>query len=229
MSVSTRNVASVNRTDRLHALLGELRAAAPEALPAGELATRLGVSVRTVERDVSDLRRAGLPVRTADGHGGYLLGEGVTLGPLDLTPAEAAAVLAALTPLGDGPARDALRKLHAALPASASPQEPAVRPGPAAEAEPYPRVSAVVERALLHGRVLRIEYEDRRGRVSVREVEPTVLVGGRGGHWYLVGMCRLRQDARAFRLDRVRTAEETGETAPEQSGDPLASWGSAPA
>ncbi|MFF4990334.1 helix-turn-helix transcriptional regulator [Streptosporangium saharense] len=217
----------MNRTDRLHTLLGELRAAAPEALPAGELATRLGVSVRTVERDVSDLRRAGIPVRAAaDGHGGYLLAEGTTLGPLDLTPAEAAAVVAALTPLGEGPARDALRKLHAALPASVSTQELAVRPGPAAEAEPYPRVSAVVERALLHGRVLRIEYEDRRGHVSVREVEPTVLVGGRGGHWYLVGVCGLRQDARAFRLDRVRRAEETGETASEHPADPL--WGISP-
>ncbi|MEU1735842.1 WYL domain-containing protein [Streptosporangium sp. NPDC020145] len=221
----------MNRTDRLHALLGELRAASPEALPVGELAVRLGVSARTVERDVSDLRRSGVPVRArTDGDGGYLLGEGMTLGPLGLTREEAAAVVAALSREEEGPARDALRKLEAALPAQGA-REPAVRPGTAAEAEPYPRVSAVVERALLHGRVLRIEYEDRRGRVSVREVEPTVLVGGRGGHWYLVGVCRLRQDVRAFRLDRVGRAEETGEAAPGHPADWAEGlgWGSAPA
>ncbi|MEV7013498.1 WYL domain-containing protein [Streptosporangium sp. NPDC051022] len=216
----------MNRIDRLYALVDGLRAAAPGARSVRELAAGLGVSARTVERDISALRGCGVPIRAEPGGGGgYVLDESVPPLPLGLTPAEAAAVAVVLGGSEDGPrdahARSALRKLVAAMPpvegepGEAGSGEFAGRSRAAAEPEPYPRVAKVIERSLLHRRVLRIEYEDRKGRRTLREVEPTVFVGGQGGHWYLVGMCRLRRDVRVFRLDRIRRAEETGESSPE--------------
>ncbi|GAA4219877.1 putative DNA-binding transcriptional regulator YafY [Streptosporangium album] len=212
----------MDRTDRLYALAEELRAISPRFRSARELAARFEVSVRTVERDISALQRSGVPIYAEPGRRGcYVLDRSMSLPPLNFTPAEAVAVATALERSGNDPlalhAHSALRKLTAALSPSkgTGEGEPLAPARAAAEPEPYPRVSRVIELALLHRRVLRIEYEDRKGRTTTREVEPAIFVGGRGGHWYLVGLCRLRQDARIFRLDRVRWAEETAEVSPE--------------
>ncbi|WP_344969531.1 helix-turn-helix transcriptional regulator [Streptosporangium fragile] len=212
----------MNRTDRLYAIVEELRAVAPRCKSARELAARFEVSPRTVERDISALQQSGVPIYAEPGRrGGYALDKRMSLPPLNFTPAEAVAVAVALGRAGDNPfafhARGALRKLIAAMspPDGARARELAARVHMIVEPEPYPRVSRVIEQALLHRRVLRLRYEDQKGRTTVREVEPAIFVGGRGGHWYLVGMCRLRQDVRVFRLDRIGWAEETDETAPE--------------
>ncbi|GHE45186.1 transcriptional regulator [Streptosporangium violaceochromogenes] len=211
----------MNRTDRLYALVEELRAVSPRSRPARELAARFEVSVRTIERDIRALQRSGVPIHVQPGRaGGYVLDRRLSLPPLHLTPAEAVAAAAALGRSAGDPlashARSALRKLVAVMPPSegAGAEDLAARVHAGAEPEPYPRVSRVIEQALLHRRVLRIEYTDSKGRSTAREVEPAVFVGGLGGHWYLVGVCRLRRDVRAFRLDRIGRAEETGETSP---------------
>jgi len=85
----------VNRADRLLALTAELRAAAPEPLPADELAARLQVSARTVRRDLELLIHGGLPVRYERGHG-YVLPPPAAPEPLS----EAASLV--------GPVRDTL-------------------------------------------------------------------------------------------------------------------------
>jgi predicted DNA-binding transcriptional regulator YafY len=212
----------VNRTDRLYALVEELRAASPRPRSARELAAGFEVSVRTVERDISALQQSGVPIYAEPGRrGGYVLDKSVSLPPLNFTPAEAVAVAVALSAASASPfalhARSALRKLVVAMP---GPEEERARRLAArvhllVEPEPYPRVSRVIEQALLHRRVLVIEYTDVKGEATRREVEPAVFVGGRGGHWYLVGWCRLRRDARIFRLDRISRAEETDEPSPE--------------
>ena len=65
---------------------------------------------------------------------------------------------------------------------------------------------------------MEISYQDRHGEATTREVEPLALVGW-GQAWYLVGYCRLRDDQRAFRLDRILEARLTGEPAPDR-GEP---------
>jgi predicted DNA-binding transcriptional regulator YafY len=213
----------VNRTDRLYALVEELRAISPRSRSARELAERFEVSVRTIERDISTLQGSGVPIYPEPGRrGGYALDRSMSLPPLNFTPAEAVAVAVALSQAGRHPfgshARSALRKLVAAMPVPAGERarELAGRVHLIAESEPYPRVSRIIEQALLHRRVLRLAYVDRNGEASVRDVEPGVFLGGRGGHWYLVGWCRLRDDVRVFRLDRIAWAEVTEEPAPER-------------
>lgn len=189
----------MNRTDRLYALAVELSASAPRCVPARALAARLGVSVRTVERDVARLRRLGLPVEPRRGEGYRLAeeaGAGGVLPPVVLTAEEAAALRDVEEDGLAAPARSALRKIAAAL--SVPEREPA---GP-------PPVARTVERALARGRALRIGYADRTGAVTSRDVEPRILLAGRGSVRYLVAWCRLRDDVRVFRLDRIASAVE---------------------
>ena len=109
----------VNRTDRLYAIVEELRASAPGSRTARELAELYEVSTRTIERDVLALQEAGVPIRGAAGRrGGYSIDRARTLPPVNFTPAEALAIAVALA--GDaGPfaaaGRSARNKVLAAM------------------------------------------------------------------------------------------------------------------
>src|SRR3984885_10330396 len=110
----------MNRTDRLYAIVEELRAVAPRPRSARWLAGRFEVSVRTVERDISALQQSGVPIYAEPGRtGGYCLDKARTLPPVNLTPGEAVAMAVALRGLEGTPfqatAGTALRKLVAAM------------------------------------------------------------------------------------------------------------------
>jgi hypothetical protein len=111
----------MNRTERLYALVEELRAAGPRGRTARRLAAHFEVSVRTIERDLSALGQAGVPLATKTGRaGGYTLDRSMSLPPLNFTPREAAAVAVALSRsehvLFARDARSALQKIVAAMP-----------------------------------------------------------------------------------------------------------------
>ncbi|WUN61267.1 HTH domain-containing protein [Streptomyces sp. NBC_00304] len=110
----------MNRTDRLYALVEELRAVSPRPRSARWLADRFEVSSRTIERDISALLQAGVPVWAEPGRtGGYCLDRSRTLPPVNLTPGEAVAMAVALRGMEGTPFRAtaaaALRKLVAAM------------------------------------------------------------------------------------------------------------------
>lgn len=208
----------MNRMDRLYALVEELRVRAPRPVRAVELAKRFEVTTRTIERDLLALQEAGVPIWAQPGPGGgYGLNTETTLPPLNLTPAEAAAIATSLAATGSMPftsaARSVLHKLTAVM--SASGRQGArdlvrrIRVRAREIPAPSVAVSAVIEQALRESLAIEIAYRDRDGRDTVRVVEPSGLVGTRA--WYLVGWCRLRQDARPFRLDRITSARLTAE------------------
>ena len=213
----------MNRTDRLYALVEELRAAAPRARTAARLAERFEVSVRTIERDLLALQEAGVPIWAQPGPGGgYTIDPTRTLPPVNFTPAEAAAIAVALAAPGATPLAQAARTaLHKLLAAMAVPDAEAARqlaqrvqtlgsaPSPAST------VPAALEAAVVDHRVVTFGYEDRSGGATVREVEPVGLVGVNGS-WYLVGHCRLRCDTRVFRVDRIRGLRALDERAPDR-------------
>lgn len=119
---------AVPLVERQHALIEELRVRAPRPVPAEELARGLGVSVRTIARDVSRLTEAGVPIGVRNGPGGgYLIDSRATLPPLVFSPGEVAALVASLVAVGpysSATAQSALRKLLAAM----SPEEPVSDP-----------------------------------------------------------------------------------------------------
>ena len=213
----------MNRTDRLYAVVEELRAVSPRPRSATWLAGRFEVCTRTVERDISALQQAGVPIYAEPGRtGGYALDRRHTLPPVNVTPEEAVAIAVGLELLRGTPfhaaARSALHKVVAVMPEHQA-REATELAGRVALLGAVPaEVPSAVARALADRRVLRFGYVDRAGAVSEREVEPLSYVGG-GTFWYLVGWCRLRQANRAFRLDRMVAPVATEEVAPHRELD----------
>jgi predicted DNA-binding transcriptional regulator YafY len=73
----------MNRTDRLYALVEQLRAGAPRAVTSRQLADRFEVSVRTIERDITALQQAGVPIWATPGPGGgYAIDPSMALPPV---------------------------------------------------------------------------------------------------------------------------------------------------
>lgn len=215
--VAARWDLAMNRTDRLYALVEELRARAPRPVRAAELAARFEVSTRTIERDLLALQEAGVPIWAQPGPGGgYGVNPDTTLPPLNLTPEEAVALATALAAMPAMPlaaaGRSALGKLAAVMAAArdtATLLTSRIRVTPSA-AQPASPVWDEVHRALLHPEALWITYQDSAGQETTRTVEPGGILGT-GNGWYLVAWCRLRQGARTFRLDRIVQATRTGE------------------
>jgi predicted DNA-binding transcriptional regulator YafY len=189
--------------------------------------------VRTIERDIDALLQAGVPIYADVGrHGGYTLDKAMTLPPLNFTPAEAVAVAVALSREDGSPfaaaARGAVHKIVSAMSArdAAAARELANRVRVFERLERLddePRsVPAVIQDAIVGRQVLRLTYVDRAGVRTERAVEPVLFMTAAGRQWYLIAWCRLRQGARAFRVDRIVQAAATGEPAPEHSYEDFA-------
>lgn len=217
----------MNRIDRLYALAEELRAAGPRGRTARQLAARFEVSVRTIERDLSALGQAGVPLATKQGRtGGYSVDRAMSLPPLNFTPREAMAVAVALSRsehvLFARDSRTALQKIVAAMPqrdldearTAAAKVRLLVHPIP----DPDGEVAEQIWRAVRDNQVLRIAYTNAEGIETLREIEPQHVVVGPNGS-YLTAWCHLRQEDRVFRMDRITKAERTA-TLPRRSSAP---------
>ncbi|MFE5216890.1 MULTISPECIES: helix-turn-helix transcriptional regulator [Streptomyces] len=189
-----------------------------------ELAERLGVTARTVRRDVDRLRELGYPVNASPGTGGgYQLGAGAELPPLLLDDDEAVAVAVGLrTAAGQGiegigeTSVRALAKLEQVLPnrlrrrvgALNAFTVPMLRGGP-----PLTPVDPGLLTELAHlcrdAERLRFDYESHEGTASRRTVEPHRLVCTER-RWYLVAWDVDRADWRTFRVDRITTRPPHG-------------------
>lgn len=175
-----------------------------------ELTDRLGVSARTLRRDVERLRDLDYQVEGTPGAaGGYRLVSGRDLPPLLLDDEEAVAVALALTTatgVQDSALR-ALAKLERVLPRRLRPRLAAVSGSASAVPDPdTPAVDPAVLGALASCRreraVTDFTYRDRSGTATERRVEPHHLVL-HGGHWYLVAHDTDRDAWRTFRVDRL--------------------------
>lgn len=110
---------ALSTTERHHRLIEQLRISRPRRVRAAELAERLSVGRRTVERDVARLIAVGIPIDSQRGpRGGYRLDVASTIDPVPLTAGEVAALLVSLVAVGptlSATAQSAAAKLIAAL------------------------------------------------------------------------------------------------------------------
>ncbi|MFE7134276.1 helix-turn-helix transcriptional regulator [Streptomyces sp. NPDC057638] len=180
-----------------------------------ELADRLGITPRTVRRDVDRLRELGYPVHATPGvGGGYQLGQGARMPPLLLDDEEAVAVAVGLrTAAGQGvegigeTSVRALAKLEQVLPerlrrrvgALTSFTVPMLRER---RIQVDPSVLTELANACRDAELLRFEYRDHGGNVTRRTVEPHRLVCTEY-RWYLVAWDQDRDGWRTFRVDRI--------------------------
>jgi predicted DNA-binding transcriptional regulator YafY len=205
---------------RLLTLLSLLQT--PREWPGSELAGRLGVSSRTVRRDIERLRELGYPVEATKGAvGGYRLAAGTAMPPLLLDDEEAVAIAVGLR-AGAGHAVEgieeasvrALAKLEQVLPSRlrqrVSSLQHATLPLTRGDgAMVGPKTLTAMASAVTAGERLRFDYCSGDGTESKRHVEPYRLVST-GRRWYLVAYDLGREDWRTFRLDRVGEVFATG-------------------
>jgi predicted DNA-binding transcriptional regulator YafY len=197
----------VRRADRLFRLVQHLRV---RQFATGEqIADELGVSKRTVYRDVADLQGSGVPIRGEAGVG-YRLERGYELAPLVFTTDELESlVLGAriVTAWGDAElaaaVASAMTKVEAVLPSTLRRvvlETPLFAPG-------YQRSEskgelALLRRAIGERRLVRFRYAREDGLVSDRDARPLGLYFW-GRKWTLAAWCELRSDYRSFRPDRM--------------------------
>ncbi|MDQ2699472.1 MAG: WYL domain-containing protein [Actinomycetota bacterium] len=189
--------------------------------PGSELATRLGVTERTVRRDVERLRDLGYRIESIPGAaGGYRLEAGSAVPPLLLTDEEAVAMaiglrVAASQRLVSGPETTitALAKLEQVLPAplrrrvkalAESVQPAGLNAGAAVSSDVLGELALACRD---HERV-RFVYTAASGEVTRRRVEPHALAPA-DRHWYLLCWDLDKEDWRTFRVDRLDAVEHT--------------------
>jgi len=210
-------------TGRVLQLLGLLQSR--RVWSGDELAERLGVTTRSVRRDVERLRDLGYPVAASKGHGGgYQLGAGAALPPLLLDPDEAVAMAVCLRLAAGGSvagvgesALRALSKLDQVMPSRLRSQVSAIHEATVTltsgtpEAVVEPDVLMTLARASRDHEHVTTDYVDRSGNATRRRLEPYHLVTT-GRRWYLLAWDRDRLDWRSLRLDRMAGVTAAGST-----------------
>ncbi|WP_134322881.1 helix-turn-helix transcriptional regulator [Cumulibacter soli] len=185
-----------------------------------ELAERLGVTTRSIRRDVDRLRELGYPVNSEHGAGGgYQLGAGRRLPPLLLSDDEAVAVAVCLRlaaggtveGLGEAAVRT-LAKLDQVLPARLRAEVEGIHESVITLDGDVSRVDSrtllTLARAVRGRERVTFRYAAPRGS-SDRRIEPYRMVAT-GRRWYLLAFDLDRDDWRTFRLDRMSDAVATG-------------------
>ena len=210
-------------TGRVLQLLGLLQAR--RVWTGQELAEQLGVTARSVRRDVERLRELGYPVHASTGHGGgYQLGAGAALPPLLLDPDEAVAMAVCLRLAAGGSvagvgeaALRALSKLDQVMPSRLRSQVSAVHDSTvtltweSTDSPVEPDVLMTLARTCRDREHVSVSYVDRAGNATERRLEPYQLVTT-GRRWYLLAFDRDRQDWRSLRLDRMGDVRALGTT-----------------
>ncbi|GAA3285068.1 transcriptional regulator [Paenarthrobacter aurescens] len=171
--------------------------------------------MRTIKRDLAALESSGAPLWSRPGPGGgYGLAASATLPPVSLSPAQAVALMAAVSAAPDAPYADlaaaGIRKIVDVLdPRTRTRAEELAGRVWVNTAPPSSRtIRSALEEAMSEQRVVRIRYTSGDGNTSTRDVEP-VLFASTNGQWYLVGWCRLRDAIRWFIVSRIERATVT--------------------
>lgn len=220
----------MSRAERLLDLMQALRRRRGPVAGAA-LAGELGVSLRTLYRDVAALQAQGAEIEGAAGFG-YVLKPGFTLPPLMFALEEVEALaLGARWVEGRADeglskaARNALAKIAAVLPAERAQalDWPTLLAGAGAAGEAERAALPLVRQAMRDERKLAFSYSDKDGRRSTRIVWP-VAVGFFDTVRMLAAWCETREAFRHFRLDRIDSAKIMDERLPKARRLLLRDW-----
>lgn len=215
----------MNRIDRLVATVLLLQS--KRLIRAEDIARHFSISLRTVYRDMRSLDEAGVPVAAEAGEG-YSLASGYHLPPVMFTKEEASALF-----IGSELAKQftddtlrthietALLKVRSVLPAETQEHLDAlgnatfIAPRYASKPQRGNHTAAIQE-AIASRRVLRIDYYSYLNDESTkRTVEPLGMIYY-AERWHLIAYCRLREDIRDFRTDRIESLALKDETFPKR-------------
>lgn len=205
----------MRKASRLFEIIQILRIA-EKPVTAASIAQNLGVTPRSIYRDIAALQAMGVPIQGGRGIG-YMLRPGFDLPPLMFSIEETEAIVLALGLLertGDVALKQSAKRVSQKIAAAVPPplrQALAANTlhawGAVAQA-PSGIDLASVRAAIRDERKIRIAYRDEQGRQTMRTIRPIALI------YYsetanIVAWCELRQDLRHFRTDRVESAAPT--------------------
>lgn len=214
------------KIDRLFGILAILLE--QDRVKAKDLAARFEVSERTIHRDVATIERAGIPIITYPGSGGGIgILDGYTLDKRLLSRRDLAAISAGLAGIGSiGGEDDGFQTLLAKLsaePASSLALESDILIDLSSwdRDEVLPKKISLLRGAVARRACVEVAYISGSGKKR-RTLEPYKIVFKAKG-WYLYAYCRLREEFRLFKLERMDSMRETGETYQprEMDGVPL--------
>lgn len=220
----------MSRAQRLLDLIQLLRRHR-RAVAGAVLAAELGVSLRTLYRDIDSLKAQGADIEGEAGVG-YVLRPGFMLPPLMFSEEEIEALVLGsrwVSERADGPlgkaARNVLAKIGAVLPddLKAGVEASGLLIGPGEPIAARDEEVAAIRTAIRAERKLRLAYADERGVATERVVWPVALA------FYdrvrvVVAWCELRAGYRHFRIDRIATLAATTERYPRRRARLLKEW-----
>jgi len=217
----------MRRADRLFRLVEILRS---KRLATGSwLAEQLGVSLRTLYRDIADLSLSGVPIEGEAGVG-YRLRYRMDVPPLLFDLAELEALLVGsrmVQAWGDSDlaqaATAALAKIHNVLPELLRREAQQAQFFIPMQTGDRPHHLTELRRAVRKRRIVRMAYAREDGTASERTLWPLGLFFW-GRNWTLIGWCLLRDGFRHFRVDRVQHLIVSDETFPDQAGRRLSDF-----
>ena len=204
----------MNRLDRISAILIQLQSR--RVVKAADIADRFNISLRTVYRDIRSLEEAGIPLIGEAGVG-YSLADGYRLPPVMFTREEATAFLTAekfIEKLTDSATaahhKSAMYKVRAVLRSAEKDllenmeSNIEVFKGPLPQAAVNNDHIQPILNSIAQKRVIAIKYFANHSQENTRrEIEP-VGIFFLENYWHLIAFCRLRNDYRDFRIDRIK-------------------------
>ncbi|NRB53172.1 MAG: WYL domain-containing protein [Saprospiraceae bacterium] len=207
------------RLARLTAIITQLQS--KRLVTAKYLAEKHKVSVRTIYRDIRTLEKSGIPIITEEGKG-FSIMEGYHLPPVIFTEDEANALITMellASKNKDQSLTDnvssAIEKIKSILRYSqkgnADLLSERVYFGGNNELERSSNNLMQIQSAIIHFRLLKIEYLSTEQKRTIRTVEPFAVYSNKG-NFLLIAFCRLRDDFRAFRIDFIEKLSPLEET-----------------
>ena len=183
-------------------------------LTATEVSERFDVSIRTVYRDMRKLEDSGVPIATIEGKG-YSLLEGYTVAPVQFTEQEANALITASHMVADSQdssfIRDydnAMTKIKSVFKDSVLEKSEYLHDQIAMLDKSFEKLESntlsEIQIAITNFRYMEISYRKANDyESSQRKIEPVALYSI-SNKWVLMAWCHLRDEYRAFRIDRIQ-------------------------
>ncbi|WP_299601311.1 YafY family protein [uncultured Aquimarina sp.] len=210
----------MKRLHRLTAILVKLQS--KKIVQAADLADKFDVSIRTIYRDMLALSDAGVPIGAEAGTGYYLV-DGYSLPPIMFTEKEANALITAAKIIETNndasliaDYNEVVEKVKAILNTSQKEKLELLEQrivSPPFRKSPESTYLSVIQQAITDLRVLEIQYTAASQEFTKRTVEP-LGVYFTNTIWVMIAFCRLRNDYREFRTDRIVNLIETSEIFP---------------
>ncbi len=214
---------NIARLSRLTSILLKLQS--KSAVKPQQLADSFGVSRRTIYRDLIALEQAGLPLVSLEGKG-YSLMEGYVIPPVMFTESEANALIFGKKMIDKTKDESLIREFNKAIDKIKSVLKTTEKEkvdfladrtiiGKNWQEEITSNFLSEIQKALTNFQVIKIQYKKvGQKKISTREIEPFAIYPNMEENWVVIAWCRLRNEFRNFRIDRIKKLSSTEEYFP---------------